>query len=134
MSLGRLHCETVDRQQVLRTSRERNDAVHFGTQHHMAARRADRRPHFDPVAVNDRDIHEEVQWRRRLRRLQPEGRQRRCEIVGAVIVILDAAKGLVAPAVAGGKQRVVDPPRGVFNQCQDRPSPVGDERVADPGG
>jgi hypothetical protein len=29
-------------------------------QRHIAAGRADRGPHFDPVAVDDRDVHEEV--------------------------------------------------------------------------
>ena len=131
MRLGRLHCEAVDRQQILRASGECDNAIHLGTQCHMAARCADRGPHFDPIAVDDRDVHEQVQWRRRFRRREPECRQPGREIVGAVIVILGAAERLVAPAVAGGEQGVVDPARGVLDQGQDRPSPVGDERVAD---
>ena len=53
------------------------------------------------------------------------------EIVGAVVVMALAAEKLVAPAVAGGEQGVVDAARSVFDQGQDRPPPVGDERVAD---
>ena len=46
-------------------------------------------------------------------------------------MILRAAELLVAPAVAGGEEGVVDPARGVLDHGEDRPALVGDERVAD---
>ena len=68
------HREAVDRHHVLRAGRERDDAVHLGAQCHIAAGCADRRPDLDPVAVDDRDVHEQVERRRRLRRGQARAR------------------------------------------------------------
>jgi len=61
MCLGGPHCEAIDRQHILRAGGERDDAVDLGAQRHIAARRADRGAHFDPVTMNDRNVHEEIQ-------------------------------------------------------------------------
>ena len=47
-------------------------------------------------------------------------------------MMLPAAELLVAPAVAGGEEGIVNAAGRVLDQGQDRPPPVGDERVADP--
>src|SRR5204863_4125483 len=46
-------------------------------------------------------------------------------------MMLPAAELLVAPAVAGGEEGIVDAAGRVLDQGHDRPPPVGDERVAD---
>jgi hypothetical protein len=58
MRFGRAQGQAVDRHDVLRAGREGDDAIGLGPQGHVAARRADRRPDFDAVAVDDRDVHE----------------------------------------------------------------------------
>src|ERR1700724_1070123 len=104
MRLGWLHCETIDWQQILWAGGKCDNAVHLGAQRHITAGCADRGAHFDPVAVNDRDVHKKVQRCRRLRRLEPERGQSGSEVVGAVVVILRAAEELIAPAVASGEE------------------------------
>src|ERR1700723_1590802 len=114
MRRGRRHRGAVDRHHVLRTGREGDEAIHFGAQRHVAARGADRRQHVDRVAVDDRNIHEQVERRWRLGRGQTELAQTRREVVGAVVVIGRAAEQPVTPAVAGRDQRVVDAARIVL--------------------
>src|SRR5271170_6634701 len=63
MRLGRPHRETVDRYHILRAGRERYDAVHLGAQCDVAARCADRRPDFDAIAVDYRNVHEQIERR-----------------------------------------------------------------------
>ena len=108
MRLGRAHREAVDRDHVLRAGRKRDDAIHLGPQCHIASGRADRRPRFEPVAVKNRDVHEQIERRRRLGRRNPELPYRGGEIVGAIVVIALASEELVAPAVARREERVVD--------------------------
>src|SRR6516165_3879336 len=86
MRFGGPHCEAVDRQHVLRTGRERDNAVDLGAQRHIAAWCADRRPDLDTIAVDHRNIHEQVQRRRGFRRFQPKCFERSPQIVGAVVV------------------------------------------------
>src|SRR5205814_3515458 len=113
-------------------SGEDDDAVRLGVEADVAALRADRRADLDPVAVDYRDVHEQVERRRRLRRLEAEFGERRGEIVGAVVVVFGAAQKLVAPTIAGGEERVVDAAGGVLGEREDPTAAIGDERVADP--
>jgi len=124
MRLGGGHREAVDWQHVLWASREGDDAVHRGAQCDIAAGRADRRADLDTVAVEDRDVHEQVERRRGLGWGQAQRGQSCGEVVGAVVVMLRAAELLVAPAVAGGKEGVVNAARRVLDQGQDRPAPI----------
>ena len=66
-----------------------------------------------------RSVLEQVQRARRDRHTQPHGRQRRVQVVGAVVVP-GRAQQLVAIAVAGGQQRVVDAAGRVFDEREDR--------------
>src|SRR5438270_9453925 len=97
----------------------------------MASGRADRRPRLDPVAIEHRDVHEQIERRRRFGCRKPEFPHRGGEIVGAIVVIPLGPEQLVAPAVASGKQRVMDPARIILDERQDRSPPVRHERVAD---
>ena len=49
----------------------------------------------------------------------------------ALSVIPRVAEHLVAPAVAGGEEGVVNAPGRVLNEREDRSSPIGDKDVAD---
>src|SRR5215469_728886 len=96
----------------------------------MAAWCADRRPDLDTIAVDHRNIHEQVEWRRGFRWFEPKCFECRAKVVRAVVVIVATAEQLVAPAVAGSKQGIVNAARGILDQRQDRPPLIGDKRVA----
>jgi hypothetical protein len=55
------------------------------------------------------------------------------QVVGAIVMVVLAAQPLIAIAVAGGHQQVVDAAGGVLKEGQDRASLVGAHDVADLG-
>src|SRR5260221_9185245 len=130
MRLSRLEVAPVDRDDVLRAGREGDDEVHLGAQADMAARRRDRRLEGEGDAARHRNIHEQVERRWRLRRLEAERLEPGGEVVGAAVVKALDPQPLVAIAVAGRHQRVVDAARIILDEGQDRAAMIGQHGVA----
>src|SRR5437879_8079582 len=116
MRFSRRLVQPVDRDDVLRAGREDYDEVHLGAQADMAAWRRDRRLEGEGDAARHRDVHEEIERRRRLGWLEAERLETGGEVVGAAVVKAFDPESLVAVAVAGRHQRVVDAARIILDE------------------
>ena len=92
MNLGRCAVGAVDRDHVLRACGHDHYAIENCAQSHIIAGLAERLTPRDLTIEADRDIHPEVQGGRAFWRAQIELPEGRPQVVGAVVMVMHAAK------------------------------------------
>ena len=114
MRLGGGAGDAVDRYDILRAGGKGQETIHLGAQQHVVAWLTQRRLEGQPAIGLYRNVHEQIprtwcRWR-----LHAEFGQGCSEVIGAIVVVLGAAKQGIAVAVTGGYQRVMYPRRGIL--------------------
>ena len=80
----------------MRAGGEDNDDVHVGLRLYVFARFGDRGGEGEAAVRLPRDVHEEVERGRRLRRREAEFVEGGGKVVGTIVMVLDAAEQAVA--------------------------------------
>ncbi len=120
----------VDRDEILWAGRKDDHQIELRPKSDRVTHMADGLFKAQTSIFSPWNIHEQVERAWGFRDLQPELSESGVKVVGAIVVVFDAAKLAVTKSVTGRHERIVNARRRVAQNGEDRPAVVAEQAVA----